>query len=451
MIVGGVVAYRTVRQAWLVADLEQRGAYVGYWHEQPGNQDGLPEFLRQRVGDRWWSDVCHFSHNGDSYWGSGFSYHEFTEADIRDICTACGTFRKLQKFEIKSNLFSCDQISNWPHLQRLEELDVESVKLSDADLAIIGRMKGLKTLRIASARMTGDGLGHLARLPVLEELTLDRVHFSNSGSAISQGFASLKSLVVGSSPEFGDDAIACFGSPPQLEDVNFNRAPIGDRGLAQLLQSGKVRSLIINEGLMTDASFAQIANYKAPGWLVLSGMPLTDAGLKALAGKEFPTLILDHTALTDQAFGVLTNIKGLEYVSLSDTKISGVGAGDLNGDPKLKHLDLSGVTLTQKGTQALAQVQCSELDLSRTFIGDRELMVLAANDNLVELDVTGTAVTLNGIEAFFKTRKTRLKAAGLPDTLTLIAILSGGDEFNPDRYTSTSVLSQPGMIRPEAN
>lgn len=418
-IAGGIAAIPAARRGWLVTSLERHGTQVSFWPKKPHADAWYPEIVSEQLGDWWWSDLKRVSVRGGGYFESIFHYVEFTENDLRLVCDACGRFRKLQEFEISHNSFSCSQIANWPQLETLEVLNVESTQLTDADLSIIGRMIGLKRLRLGSAKLTTDGIAHLARLPGLENLTLEHVQIDVTDDEHQPGFAALQSLVIGQSPDVADAAIACFGSPPNLKEVNFNRTPIGDAGLAQLLQNGKVNSLIISEGAVTDAGLTTVANYTAPLWFVFSHMPLTDQGLRALSGKEFPTVILSHSAITDEGFRTLAEIKGLEYVSLSDTKVTGAGVRYLNNQTPLKHLDLAGAALTHEGIEALAKANCSELELARTMVGDGELLLFADNDNLTQLDVTETSVTEEGVRAFYKARKKRLGGAGSVESLML--------------------------------
>src|SRR5207248_1037508 len=143
----GFVAYKAVIRAWSVSELEQRGCRVEYAHQRSGGRDVLPEFLRDRVGDHVWSEVAavtryDFTPRRD----------ELSADDVRSICTACRKFRKLQLFIISSHHFSCEQMRDWPSLRRLEELDINSAKLGDPDLAITGRMAQLKFLKLGHAK-----------------------------------------------------------------------------------------------------------------------------------------------------------------------------------------------------------------------------------------------------------------------------------------------------------
>jgi hypothetical protein len=384
----GILTYRAARQAWAISFLEQRGCSITYRHQPPTNRDYLPASLRDLLTDAWWGDVTEVFFHSSGVWGGYFSY-ELDEHDLQAIFGTCGMFNRLESISVSSDYFACDQIARWPRLRQLTELYIKSAKIADSDFAVIGKMTELKTLALDGGTISADGLVLLGQLPKLEHLTLQNIRFRPSTVPASVGFSSLKSLVVSRSAGFNDDAIAVFGSLPNLEDINFNQTPIGDKGLAQLMRSGKIRSLIVSDGSLTDATFTLLSGYRAPGWLVLSGMPLTDAGLASLAGKSFPALILDRTAVTDEAFRTLNRIHGLEFVSLASSRVTGDGARWLRTDRVLDDLDVGGPNLTAAGIQAVAKARCRRLRLDKSNLGDSDLMLFANNDDLEYISSLG--------------------------------------------------------------
>lgn len=420
VLVCGIITGRAAWRARSIASIERFGTNVSYSHQQPNQTDRLPEALRERLGDRWFSEVVEVNHRGEDYFEPPFTFGKLTEDDVGEICKICGSFPKLRKFLIDTDLFSCRQIENWPRLAQLETLDLESVRLNDTDLAIIGRMTGLKQLRLSGAEFTSAGFEYLARLPRLEYLTIDKVRFEISPSSLPQGFSALKDLVVNQSPEFNDDAIAVFGSPPQLDTVHFNRTPIGDRGLSSLLRGGKIKTLTISEGAITDTSMKALASYPPPSWLVLSGMPLTDAGVAALAGQPFSTLIMDHTLVTDEAFRALNKMPNIDYVPFADSKVTGIGISYLQPSLTLKHLDISGPALTPAGIRALAKAACNDLSFTGATFGDQELMLFVPNNQLTSLQVAGTQVTDQGLRAFYAARRRHFTKRGWTEHLRIV-------------------------------
>src|SRR4029079_14940422 len=113
-------------------------------------------------------------------------------------------FPKLRSFRTEDNWFSCDLIRDWASLERMEELDIKSEKLTDEDLAVIGRMSNLKSLKLHSAKVTAQGIGHLAKLNRLESLRLYSIEFIDSSALPVNGFPALKYLEIEDSPKIGD-------------------------------------------------------------------------------------------------------------------------------------------------------------------------------------------------------------------------------------------------------
>jgi hypothetical protein len=424
LIFAGYVAYRAVTLALLVGELEQRGCRVQYLHERSGQKDPLPEFLRDRLGNHVWSEVGCVSYY-DFYRGG----ESLTAEDLNVVCNTCRKFPNLRLFIIESNHFSCDQIRNWPCLDRLEELQINSTKLNDADLAIIGKMPNLKFLKLYYAKIRSEGLGSLAKLKQLEGLGIYEVEFTQSAPQVTSGFVALKHLGMENSSKFGDEGVLALGPLPSLEKVTFNRMPVGDRTLEHLVEGGKVQTLIMNDSRVTDAGLKHADKCAAQLSLHLAGSMVTNEGLKALSGLQVSSLVLGSTAVTDDGLRHIADIQGLEYLSLDDTRVSGGGVSWLDRGEPLPALHLSGAPLTQEGIAVLAKARCTVLNLSRTWIGDKELMMFAGQNDLGELNVSETKVTIEGIRAFYRARKPRL---GRDEALVVVSDFSDvAEEFVP--------------------
>src|SRR5262245_18485342 len=266
LIFAAYVAYRAVTQAFLVGELEQRGCRVQYSHERSGQKDLLPEFLRDRLGKHVWSEVASVSYY-DFYRGG----ESLTAEDVKVICSTCRKFPNLRLFIINSGHFSCDQIRYWPSLGRLEELEINSTKLNDTDLSIIGRMANLKFLKLGYGKIGGEGIGSLAKLKQLEALGLYEVEFTQPVSKVTPGYSALKHLHIEDSPKYGDEGVLALGPLPALEKVIFNRTPVGDLSLERLVEGGRVQTLIMNDSRVTDAGLKHVHKCASQFSLHLAG------------------------------------------------------------------------------------------------------------------------------------------------------------------------------------
>jgi hypothetical protein len=411
----GIEAYRSIERGWIAHDLEQHtGCSVTFSHEYPYHHDMLPEFLRERVGEAFWADVREFSHFDWSSDRSGLTSEEVTA-----IVNGCRHFPRLRSFSIASNHFSCDQIGDWPSVKRIEELRICSTKLSDSDMAVIAKMSRLKSLKLDSARISAKGIAQLATLPRLESLGLYSFKFISSTNKPGNGFVALNELETESSPTIGDDVIDSIGSLPRLERAILLGTNVGDRGSARLVQGGRVATLVLKDARVTNEGLERVAACRALSFLNLQGTAITDEGLRALSGKTLQGLVLDGTVITDDGLCTITTIQGLEYLSLSDTRITGVGISCFDQGEPLPYITLDGAPLTREGLETLAKSRCTRLSVARTFIGDGELLLFVENDDLNELDVSETQVTMDGIRAFYKSRQQRLSRAGRKETLVV--------------------------------
>jgi hypothetical protein len=85
-----------------------------------------------------------------------------------------------------------------------------------------------------------------------------------------------------------------------------------------------------------------------------SGSPVTDAGLKGLAGLgSLQWLCLGSTPIGDVGLKELAGLKNLKWLDLRFTKVTDTGLKELAGLKKLQSLDLQGTLVTDAGVAAL--------------------------------------------------------------------------------------------------
>jgi Flp pilus assembly protein TadD/Leucine-rich repeat (LRR) protein len=243
--------------------------------------------------------------------------------------------------------------------QKLKELGIDpghlhalnlggQPRVTDAELADLAGLKGLRQLSLDHTQVTDAGLKHLRGLTTLRELSLGSLPVTDDGLKHLRGLTGLRKL-------------------------NLFENKVGDVGLTDLESLTDLR------------------------WLSVQRTGVTDAGLVHLKGlSRLQTLILrDQLEITDQGLASLKELTNLEELDIGRTAITGTGLVHLKGLPKLVRLHLNvSDQLSDEGLQPLAGwTRLVELNLSSTHISDRGLEHLQGLTGLKELHLEGTKVT----------------------------------------------------------
>ena len=194
--------------------------------------------------------------------------------------------------------------------------------MTDAGLAHVGRLKGVKRLYLSHTRIGDAGLAHLSSLASLEALILDFTQVTGSG------LAHLKTL-------------------KNLQDITLLGSKVTDAGLAEgvagLKELQNLKSLALGDTDITDAGLAHLKKVESLVSLHLNHTGITDSGLEHL--KVMPNLRwvdLSSTQITDKGLVHLAAMKELAGLRLSHTRYTVDGLKKLGDLPKLKSLDLCG-------------------------------------------------------------------------------------------------------------
>jgi hypothetical protein len=439
-----IVGYRASRQAAMIAELEQLGCNVSLSFNRT-NGAATNEVLQEVFGPRGFADVTGVSADNLS-----------SPNDAARVAQICGQFQHLSSFSIVSNAFRFDQIASWKHLDNLNYLTIHSTNITDDDLARIARMPNLMSLNLTSPHISDAGVHQLAALPLLNTLELHSAQLTGSAPANAAGFATLQHLAIHDAPRLNDQAIINLGPLPDLQSLELGGTQIGDAAIAHVATSAKLRSVFLADTQITDAALAHLSKCLELELLDLADTAVTDAGIIQLAPCALSSLDLSGTAVTGKGFGILpqkdltltlneTNVSddtlpellqmpGLSGLSLQNTKITGascpqqiavgsalsanlpVAAGAPSGLVQFS-VDLSGAALTPQGFAALAKANFPDLNLSRTALNDKTLLLFAPNDSIQFLEISQTKVTAQGLIAFYEARKQRLDAKGRRESL----------------------------------
>ncbi len=277
--------------------------------------------------------------------------------------------------------------------------------LTDKGLVRIARLPSLYTLDVESDQISDEGLRVLSRTPELSGLR----HLGVFGERISDtGVRYVANAELGrglyglflGSPRLSDVALWEIGRLRQLSQLMVRGKGITDAGLSHLQYMEKLWSLHLSETSVTGTGFGTLQWLNALQELVLIGSPVTDAGVAQIAGfSDLARLSLRHTRVTGTGFNNRPGAFGrLTWLDLAYTPVSDEGLKALAGLTELRELDLEGTLISDAGLECLADLRHLErLRLCRTRITGEKMNRWGELTALRELNLTGTRFTDEGL------------------------------------------------------
>ena len=294
-----------------------------------------------------------------------------------------------------------------------EKLGVTEISLArswatDADLEPIATVKTLKRLDLSLTYVSDRGIERLKALDQLEDLNLYAAEFIT------------------------DAAIAFLRGHHRLQSLNLRGTDVTDTSLAYIGTLTNLRSLDISFTQITDVGLEHLASLPLLEELYLGGDKISGVGLHVL--KLLPKLkklsfygIQRRNAgwcwapvVTDLELETISRLTALEDLNLGfgvglgtprpndlgpadgeaecriagGTRITDFGLAKLKTLEKLEHLDLSGAAITANGLKTLASLRnLQRLSLWNVKgIDDSAAAALAALGNLKSLDLSNTSV-----------------------------------------------------------
>jgi hypothetical protein len=326
--------HRAETQTRAVAQLDNAKARILYDYEYTNGQSirngnpWAPPWLRNAIGDAYFREVAFVGFRDHSL-GSFSSVEPTTDADLAPL----EAFDRLETVRI-----------------------LGSDHVTDAGLAHLERLTGLREIQIHHALITDAGLAHLRRLTRLRKLDFNQNrHFF------------VRPWLLRSR---GEHAMLAELSAMHLTNHEFNRQ-------AKLRLSKHI----------TDAGLAQLAGLTRMEELVLRAPGVTDAGLVHVSGMTgLHKLDLSYTGVTDAGLIHLRRMASLQSLDLSDTGVTGAGLSHLNGLTALRELNLASNELTADGLVPVGgMIGLRNLCLISAGVTDAGLAHLEGLDHLERL------------------------------------------------------------------
>jgi hypothetical protein len=235
-------------------------------------------------------------------------------------------------------------------------VEVESVELAaPIDLASsrplepvgehLGKLRGVRSLRISNRVVSDRSLFGVEHLGDLEQLSLAFTGVSDRGVAQLGSLTKLRILDLGMT-HAGGAGMARLDQLTELEQLRLNFTSVGDHGLQVVKAFAKLEVVDLGDTDVGDAAMEYLAGLRELRELNLSGTKVTDAGLVHLRGLPM-----------------------LTELNLSRTSIKGEGLLHLRDLPKLRELQLVN-TLVSEESLAFARESLPNVRIIRSPVFD---------------------------------------------------------------------------------
>ena len=215
--------------------------------------------------------------------------------------------------------------------------NVESVGLDflddpvrDEDLRLLKHLPRVRLLYLGGGKITDDGLAHLQHLRRLELLVLAKNPITGEG-------------------------IPYLARLPRLEWIDLSWTKVDDAHLAGLARLMALRRIDLTNNPQVNGSFLR----------------------NVVALPHLETLVLRHSAITDESLNYLKDAVSLQSLMIDSTAVTNAGLPHLAVIPTLRDIDLSNTAVTRTALRVLAEHQALT---SVTFDGV-ELHGIAVSDD----------------------------------------------------------------------
>ncbi|MGV3659346.1 MAG: protein kinase domain-containing protein [Prosthecobacter sp.] len=292
--------------------------------------------------------------------------------------------------------------------ENLQFLGTSSPTLTAEGMAYLARFKKLKKLDL-----TGDSLGGrvgsltdamlagLAALAELEELKVSQRNLDGSFLAFLPANSKLKRLELFDLKAFKPENFKHLAKLKHLEYLALPSVDPGVEGLAYIAGLGALKEMAVAESNFTGEAFKGLKGFRGLGRLWISGCPLNDAGIQAIATavpdlKSFEFSNNEDYKVTVTAEGFAAALERLR--SLTSLQINGRRTTDawlpaIARQKSVDYLMLTEAQITDQGLTPLMKLPLGYLRLDGTPVTDAVIPILKACPTLRNVPVGSTKMT----------------------------------------------------------
>lgn len=299
---------------------------------------------------------------------------QVTDSDLKEL-----QGQKMDKLEVGNCMIDGSGLGYLKDVN-LVGLNVTNSRINDLNVNNIIRFKNLEQLAFSSPFVTDAGLLKLGVLKKVRRLMLGGIIITDKGLAVLDYFPNLISLEL---------------YAPNATDEIF----------AHMRHMNKLTLLSLMETSITKDAGTHLRMFPKLESLDLSGTKeLSDKSWQAIAELPLKLLVAKGIKIEKNSLRHFNSHSQIEGLSLESTRVQAVDLKHLKKLSKLIYLNLRDNNITDEMIEALLELKVKSLDLSATYLQDKQLLRLADSKTIEKLNIDGCPkLSWKGVESFSKT------------------------------------------------
>lgn len=281
--------------------------------------------------------------------------------------------------------------------------ELKSVKIGDADIDLLAKIKGLANLAVEEASMTDADLGKLSKIEKLAVISLASSQITDAGIDKLADIKTLEEINISEMRQIDGTGLKRFSQLPNLKRLKLLDTPIPDTALRHLkgLEHLQELSLSVNtfQSRITDLGLKELVALRSLKRLSLGGSGITDVGLEVIAKlNTLEHLELNYTSIGNNGLKHCREMKNLKHLNLGGTRVDNDGLKYLQDHPSLTNLGLGNLNISDDGLRHLRKTRLENIFLNSERITDQGLRHLQEIKTLQYLNLYESKVTRAGIQ-----------------------------------------------------
>lgn len=287
--------------------------------------------------------------------------------------------------------------------QRVDKLEIGNTMIDGSGLGYLKDVN-LVGLNVTNSRINDLNVNNIVRFKNLEQLALSSPYLTDVGLAKLKVLKKIRRLMLGGIV-ISDKGLEILEDFPDLISLELYAPNATDEIFGHMRHMNKLSLLTLMETSISKDAGTFLKIFPKLESLDLSGTKeLSDESWREISTLPLKMLVAKGIKMKNNSLSHFNSKSKLEGLSLESTRVSAVDLNHLKKLDRLIYLSLRDNNITDEMIDVIVSLKVKSLDLSATYLEDRQLLRLAESKSIEKLNIDGCPkLTWKGVEAFNKT------------------------------------------------